>query len=100
MRSLHQRGRETNKFHILSSSCLCLRGWGSSSLEIFQVCSEANQAPPSWGLIFPKVSAEIFWKGSEQGEPLWRGSRREMGYYPFSITNSEIKLSSIAHSTG
>ena len=39
MRSLHRRGRETKKFIFLSSSRLCLMGWGSSSLEILQVCS-------------------------------------------------------------
>ena len=44
MRSLHQRGRETKKFLFHSSSCLCLMGWGSSSLEILQICSCAD-----WG---------------------------------------------------
>ena len=39
IRSLHQRGKETKKFLFLSSSRLCLMGWGSSSLEILQVCS-------------------------------------------------------------
>ena len=42
MRSLHQRGRETKKSLSLSSSHLCLMGWGSSSLEILQVCSCAD----------------------------------------------------------
>ena len=44
MRSLHQRGRETKKFLFLSSSRLCLMGYGSSSLEILQVCSCAGGA--------------------------------------------------------
>ena len=38
MRRLHRRGRETKKFLFLSSSRLCLMGWGSSS----QVCSWAD----------------------------------------------------------
>ena len=38
MRILHQRGRTTMIFFLLSSSCLCLMGWGSSSLEILKVC--------------------------------------------------------------
>ena len=42
MRSLHQSGRETKKFLVLSSSRLCLKGWGSSSLDILQVCSCAE----------------------------------------------------------
>ena len=36
---LYRRGTETKKFLSLSSSCLCLMGWGSSFLEILQVCS-------------------------------------------------------------
>ena len=50
MRSLHQRGRKTKKFHFLSSSCLCLRGWGSSSLEILQVCSCAEPGSLQLGI--------------------------------------------------
>ena len=49
MRSLHQRGRETKKFLFLSSSCLCLMGWGSSSLEILQVCSWADPGSSQLG---------------------------------------------------
>ena len=49
MRSLHQRGRETKKFPSLSSSRLCLMGWGSSSLEILQVCSCAEPGSSQLG---------------------------------------------------
>ena len=42
MRRLHQMGRDTKKFLFLCSSCLCLIGWGSSSLEILKVCSCAD----------------------------------------------------------
>ena len=38
MRSLPQSSSETKKFPFLSSSVLCFRGWGGSSLEILQVC--------------------------------------------------------------
>ena len=51
MRSLHKRGRETKKFLSISSSRLCLMGWGSSSLQILQVCSCAD--PGSWQLGTP-----------------------------------------------
>ena len=49
MRSLHWRGRETKKFFFLSSFCLCLMGWGSSSLEILQVCSWADPGSSQLG---------------------------------------------------
>ena len=49
MRSLHQRVRETKKFLCLSSSRLCLKGWGSSSLELLQVCSCADPGSSQLG---------------------------------------------------
>ena len=49
MRSLHWRGRETKKWFFLSSSRLCLMGWGSSSLEILMVCSWADQGSSQLG---------------------------------------------------
>ena len=49
MRSLHQRGRETKKFLFVSSSCLCFMGWGSSSLDILQVCSCADPGSSQLG---------------------------------------------------
>ena len=49
MRRLHQRGRETKKFLFLCSSCLCLMGWGSSSLEILKVCSCADPGSSQLG---------------------------------------------------
>ena len=49
MRNLHQRVRETKKFLSLSSSRLCLKGWGSSSLKILQVCSCADPGSSQLG---------------------------------------------------
>ena len=49
IRSLHQRGREKKKYLFLSSSRLCLMGWGSSSLEILQVCSCADPGSSKLG---------------------------------------------------
>ena len=49
MRSLHQRVKETKKFLSLSSSRLCLKGWGSSSLEILPVCSCADPGSSQLG---------------------------------------------------
>jgi hypothetical protein len=49
MRSLHRRGRETKKYLFLSSSSLCLMGWGSSALEILQGCSWADPGSSQLG---------------------------------------------------
>ena len=54
MRSLHRRGRETKKFLFLSSSRLCLMGWGSSSLEILKVCSWGDPGSSQLGTLVAK----------------------------------------------
>ena len=43
-------GAERQRIFFLSSSCLCLMGWGSSSLEILQVCSWADQGSSQLGI--------------------------------------------------
>ena len=60
MRSLHRRGRETKKFLFLSSSRLCLMGWGSSSLEILQVCSCADPGSSQLGTPVAKMCCRGF----------------------------------------
>ena len=60
MRSLHQSGRETKKFLILSSSRLCLKGWGSSSLDILQVCSCAEPGSSQLGTPVAKRCCRVF----------------------------------------
>ena len=62
MRSLQQRGRETKKYLFLSSSRLCLMGWGSSSLEILQVCSCADPGSSQLGTPVAKRCCRVFLK--------------------------------------
>ena len=60
MRSVHQRVRETKKFLSLSSSRLCLKGWGSSSLENLQVCSCADPGSSQLGTPVAKRCCRVF----------------------------------------
>ena len=60
MRSLHQRVRETKKFLSRSSSRLCLKGWGGSSMENLPVCSCADPGSSQLGTPVAKRCCRVF----------------------------------------
>ena len=70
MRSLHRRGRETKKFLFLSSSRLCLMGWGSSFLEILQVFSWADPGSSQLGTPVAKRQIGKYLRSAQGRFPL------------------------------
>ena len=82
MRSLHQRVRETKKFLSLSSSRLCLKGWGSSSLENLQVCSCADPGSSQLGTPVAKRCCRGFlevYRVADEGR--WKSMEVKKSYY-------------------
>ena len=60
MRNPYQRCRETMNFHFPSSTCLCFRGWGSSSWLVWQVFSCAQQVPGLLKSYFFKIPDLVY----------------------------------------